>query len=242
MIALVKASSVVPGHSDHSAYPAAILFKSISTMATATQPAIARTPTLADILPFDVPLDRILFRPTPGTATVADLLAIHDREDRLCELVDGTLVEKTMGVKESNLAALLIYLLYSFIFPRKLGMVLGADGMIQLRADQVRIPDVAFFRSEQLINGNLPEEAISSVIPDLAVEILSPSNTKNEMDRKLREYFAAGVRLVWYADHRKRLVWVYEAVDQVTILDQTGTLDGGTVLPGFTLRVADWLK
>ena len=212
-------------------------------MATATSTVIARTPTLADVLAnHGVPADRVLLHPIPGTATVADVLAIHDREDRLCELVDGTLVEKTMGVKESNLAALLIYLLYSFILPRNLGVVLGADGMIQLRFDQVRIPDVAFFRAEQLINGNLPDEAISSLIPDLAVEILSTSNTKTEMDQKLREYFAAGVRLVWYADPRKRLVWVYEAVDRVTLLDQTGTLNGGAVLRGFTLRVADWLS
>ena len=69
--------------------------------------------------------------------------------------------------------------------------------MIQLTPDQIRIPDVSFFRSEQLVNGRLPAQAISTIAPDLAVEILSPSNTKSEMDRKLREYCTVGVRLVW---------------------------------------------
>ena len=97
-------------------------------MATAAEPATDRTPTLADVLPFDVPLDRVLFRPTPGTATVADLLAIHQREDRLCELIDGILMEKSVGLHESDLAAKMIYWLYTFIMPRNLGLVLAATG------------------------------------------------------------------------------------------------------------------
>ena len=77
-------------------------------------------------------------------------------------------------------------------------------------------------------------------MPDLAVEVLSVSNTRGEMDRKLRDYFAAGVLLVWYLDPEKWQIAVYEAVDRVVHLDATGTLDGGTILPGFMLRVADW--
>ena len=213
-------------------------------MATDLATPTHRTPTLAALLGGldpSFPPDRILAHPLPGTATADDVVAIRDREGRLCELVDGTLVEKTMGIRESALAVLLGYYLLNFVLPRRLGVVLGADGMIRFAPNQVRLPDVSFFRSERLTNGKLPDEAISSLIPDLAVEILSPSNTRAEMDRKLREYFAAGVRLVWYVDPRQRLVWVYEAVDRVTCLDHTGTLDGGTVLPGFALPIADWL-
>ncbi len=61
------------------------------------------------------------------------------------------------------------------------------------------------------------------------------------MDRKLRDYFAAGCLLVWYLDPGQRRSGVYEAVDRVTRLDESGTLDGGAVLPGFTLKVSDWL-
>lgn len=211
-------------------------------MASVTSPPTTRTPTLADVLPDDFPAHRVLLHPTPGTATVADVEAIHLREDRLCELIDGTLVEKTMGYKESHLAAMLCYFLIDFLQTHPLGVVLGADGMTRLKVNQVRIPDVAVYLNARFLDGKLPDEAIPSIIPDLAVEVLSPSNTRAEMDRKLREYFAAGVRLVWYADPRQRQVTVYEAVDRSTVLDHTGTLDGGAVLPGFTLRVADWLR
>ena len=123
----------------------------------------------------------------------------------------------------------------------RLGIVLGADGTIRLNPKLVRIPDVAFFSRERLPGGRLPAEAIPLLVPDLAVEVLSPSNTAAEMDQKLRDYFAAGVRLVWSLDPRMRRVSVYEAVDRGTHLDETGTHDGGVVLPGLTLKGVDWL-
>ena len=211
-------------------------------MATADHPPVTRTLTLGEVLSRKIPFQRILLLPTPGTATAADVEAIRRREDRLCELIDGTLVEKTTGSKESSLAIQLIYLLMCFTEPRRLGKFLGADCMIRFAPDQIRMPDVAYYSNERLPGGVIPDQAILDIIPDLAVEVLSPSNTRAEMDRKLREYFAAGIRLVWYADPRKREVTVYEAADQPTVLDHTATLDGGAVLPGFTLRVAEWLR
>jgi Uma2 family endonuclease len=73
--------------------------------------------------------------------------------------------------------------------------------------------------------------------PDLVVEVLIASNTKGEMNRKLREYFEAGVRLVWLVDHRKRVVRVHIAVDQPILYSEDQSLDGGAVLPGFTLAL-----
>ena len=210
-------------------------------MATADLPA-TRTPTLLEVLPDGYPIGRILLRPVPGTATDADLESIHRREDRLCELVDGTLVDKTTGSHESNLTARLIYALMCFAEPRQLGEFLGPDGMIRFAPGQVRLPDIAFYRRERLPGGTLPRQAILDLIPDLVVEILSEGNTRAEMDRKLAKYFAAGVRLAWYADPRRREVAVSEAVDRVVVRDESATLDGGAVLPGFTLRVGDWLR
>ena len=123
----------------------------------ATAPPLAplswRTPTLGDVLPqlaASLPVERVLLNPLPGTATEADVAAIHDREDRLCELVDGTLVEKTVGWKESSLAVKLVYFLMSFTEPRGLGLVLGPDGMVKLAPGLIRIPDVAFFSRERM--------------------------------------------------------------------------------------------
>jgi len=77
--------------------------------------------------------------------------------------------------------------------------------------------------------------------PDLAVEVLSPSNSEKEMQRKLREYFAAGVRLVWCIDPRKRTASVYTAPESVTVLNENATFDGGDVLPGFRLSLKELL-
>lgn len=211
-------------------------------MATAAPDPTTRTPTLSEVLPSGIPPERILMHPTPGTATADDLTAIHQREGRLCELINGSLVEKTMGSHESILASRLIYLLLSFIDPRNLGEVLAPDGMIWTGREQVRLPDLAYYSYANLPGGVMPDQAILSVIPELVVEIISKGNTKKEMRTKLREYFDAGVQIVWYAEPKKRLVSVYEAVDRVTILDHTGTLTGGAVLPGLAIPVAAWLR
>ena len=80
-------------------------------------------------------------------------------------------------------------------------------------------------------------EAIPHVIPDLAIEVWSESNTRAEMDRKLREYFQAGVKLAWIIDHRTRSATVYSAADQSIVISEDGTLDGGQVVPGFALSL-----
>src|SRR5213080_4921439 len=74
-----------------------------------------------------IPADRILLIPTPGEATEEDLLAIHDHEGRICELVDGILVEKPMASFESRLAIVLAYFIELFLEDNDLGPVLGAD-------------------------------------------------------------------------------------------------------------------
>ena len=80
---------------------------------------------------------------------------------------------------------------------------------------------------------------ILDLAPDLAVEVLSKSNSRGEMQRKLRDYFAAGTKLVWYVDPKKRTVRVYTDPDNAATLTEDRTLDGGDVLPGFTLRLRE---
>jgi Uma2 family endonuclease len=185
-----------------------------------------------------VPPKRIRMNPLPGLATEDDLIAAGG----FCELVDGVLVERAMAYYESRLAAVLIHYLESFLDARDLGIVLGADGMMRIAFGQVRIPDVAFYSWDHFPSRLLPYEAILSVVPDLAVEVLSEGNTPKEMERKRREYFAAGAKLVWMVDPDKRTVDVYTAVDQFTTLDESQTLDGGTVLPGFALSIRAWFE
>ena len=204
---------------------------------TAVVTTTAAIDSLADLLEHlgGISPNRVRFRPAPGTATEKDVLAIHDREGRLYELVDGVLVEKAMGWRESFLAIALVSILRGFVRPRNLGLVTGADGTMRLVSGLVRIPDVAFISWNRLPNRRVPTEPIPDVAPDLAVEVLRVGNTAREMARKRQDYFAAGVQLVWQINPSTRTVEVFTAPDQPTVLHAMQTLDGGTVLPGFVL-------
>jgi Uma2 family endonuclease len=186
----------------------------------------------------DVPATRVRIAPPPGQATVQDVIDVRARDRALCELIDGTLVEKPVGYRESIIAVALASLLQAFVRPRKLGVVTGEAGMMQLAAAQVRIPDVAY-TSWARLGGSVPSEQVPLVAPDLAVEILSPSNSPREMDRKRLEYFGAGVRLVWVIDIDARSAAVYTDPETFNTVTDAGSLDGGDVLPGFAVPLRD---
>lgn len=185
-----------------------------------------------------IPLERIRLRPSPGTATEDDVIEA-ERRDHLCELIDGTLVEKAMEWREARLAMVLGHLLESFLEEHDLGIVVGEGGMLRLMAGQVRIPDVGFFSWNKFRNRQLPQEPIPDLVPDLAIEVLSRGNTEAEMQRKLRDYFAAGVRLVWLIDPRQHCTRVFTAADQVSVVGEDQPLSGGEVLPGFQVTLSE---
>ena len=191
----------------------------------------------------DVPPERVLMYPPPGTATEADVVRWVDGDDkRLVELVDGTLVEKPVGHRESLLAGAILVALKLFVTPRKLGLVYTADAMLRMTAGNVRLPDVTFAAWADVPGRRVPKEPVAAVAPTLAVEILSESNTRREMQKKRREYFASGGRLVWEVDPDARTVAVFGdpgAPDTCQVLTAARALDGAEVLPGFTLPLAD---
>ena len=197
--------------------------------------------TLADLLDRlgGVSPDRVRFEPPPGTATEADLLAVEQREGRLCELVDGVLVEKPMGYRESLVASTLNRFLGTFVTARDLGLVSGEAGMMRLFPGLVRIPDVAFAAWDRFPDRRAVDSPIPDLVPSLAVEVLSRGNTEAEMARKLAEYFAAGVQLVWLVDLNTRTVVCYTAPDRSVTLQAEDALDGGAVLPGFSLPLRE---
>jgi Uma2 family endonuclease len=198
------------------------------------------TETMADLLNRlgGVSPERIRWRPLPGTATVEDVVEIEQRENRLFELVDGVLVEKIMDFSESRLAIAIAAALETYVESKDLGVVTGPDGMIRFPENLVRMPDVAFVPWREFPDDEVTEEAAPAVVPDLAVEILSKGNTPGEMSRKLREYFSAGVPLVWFVDPKAQSVTVYSSPTRSKVVPLEGTLDGGKVLPGFRLPVA----
>jgi Uma2 family endonuclease len=185
-----------------------------------------------------VPLYRIRMDPPPGYATEQDVVRIQDREDVSCELIDGVLVEKIMGLGESFLAKRLGRFLDPFVDEHDLGLVSGEAGTMRLMPGLVRIPDLAFVSWDQLPKKFYPKEPIPDLVPRLAVEVLSKGNSKAEMDLKLRDYFVSGVLLVWFIDPDKRTVRIYTAPDEFRELSERDSLDGGDVLPGFSLPLA----
>jgi Uma2 family endonuclease len=197
--------------------------------------------TLAELLEQlgDVPPERVRLVPVPGTATEKHVLDMERRYNRLFELVDGTLVEKAMGFRESFLAAAIIRILGEFVKRGKRGVVVGADGMMRLSAGLVRMPDVAFVSWDRLPGRRIPRRPIPRLGPNLAIEVLSASNRPREMARKRREYFAAGAIRVWEVGPVAPTVSVYSDPDTCRIYDATQIIDASPALPGFRLNLAE---
>lgn len=197
--------------------------------------------TIADMLEAlgDIPPERVLMNPPPGTATEQDAIQCEARQNRLCELVDGILVEKAVGYHESIIAGAILAMLRAFVIPKNLGCVSGSDGMMRLFPGLIRMPDVAFASWSRFPEGRLPVEPAPSIVPDIAIEVFSVSNTVGEMQRKRREYFEAGVSLVWMIDPRQRTAVVYTSPDEYTEYGESDSLTGDEVLPGFTLSLSE---
>jgi Uma2 family endonuclease len=203
-----------------------------------TNAAIAAN--LSDILMDlgNIPARRVRSDPKPGSATVDDLLRVNS-QGGMCELIDGVLVEKAMGWRESLIASLLCELIRQFLRAHDLGLVSGPDGFFKILKTQVRGPDVAFTSWDRLPGGKVPHAPVPELVPDLAIEILSEGNTYGEMARKRREYFHAGVRQVWMIDLDERTVAVYSDITQYELFDETQSLSGGDILPGLQISLSE---
>jgi Uma2 family endonuclease len=205
---------------------------------------VSRTPpdTVADFLRTlgDTPPERVLWTPQPGTATEEEAVRLNAGfPRRRVELVNGTLVEKPMGTRESYLAFTLIGHLFVYQRTHNLGVFGAPDALMRLAAGLVRLPDVHFTSWANLPADSAHLRPVVDYPPDLAVEILSESDRPGALAQKVREYFAAGTRVVWVIDQEERTARVYTTADESTTLTAADTLDGGEVLPGFALPLAE---
>jgi Uma2 family endonuclease len=161
-----------------------------------------------------------------------------------CELVRGRIVRASPtsplhGKIEGNLH----FHLRAFVEPRQLGTVLvGEVGIYtRRRPDTVRGADVLFI-SEARQGEHLQRKGFLEVAPDLVVEVLSPSDSRAEVDEKLREYFSRGVKLVWVADPERGDVRAYRSPEDVRTFGLDDALPGDDVLPGFSVPVRRLLR
>lgn len=170
--------------------------------------------------------------------TADDLFCMPDDGMRQ-ELVRGEL--RTMppsGEMHGAVAMRFAGRLYMFVEPRGLGEVFAAEtGFWTERSpDTVRAPDVAFVAAGRFPEGRIPV-AYSEIMPDLLAEVVSPGESRREVEEKVQMWLEAGVRMVFVAAIRTRSASVYESFTDVRVLTENDVLDGGDVLPGFTCPV-----
>jgi Uma2 family endonuclease len=161
--------------------------------------------------------------------------------DALYEVVNGRRVElPPMGAFETDLASDLGAYLRQFT-RRRLGRAVNEMlFLLDREPDLQRRPDVAFVSYDRWPrHRRVPTTAAWEVVPELAVEVVSPTNTASEVVDKVGEYFRAGTRLIWVVFPPQELVYVYTSPTSVRVLDRTGELDGGAVLPEFRLPLAE---
>ena len=187
----------------------------------------------------DIPAGRVVLDPPPGTATAADHERFNARRDALYELIDGTLIEKAVSDLSGWFDGEMFRLLANFVRPRKLGYVHPASTFFAL-PDGLRAPDAAHTPRDRRPDG-LQARGWSDVPPALVVEVLSPGNTRAEMDAKRHVYFTAGVELVWEVDPLagEVAVWRADTPDPAETLTGGDALTGDPVLPGFTVTLTD---
>ncbi len=165
-----------------------------------------------------------------------------DEPEGLYEVIDGKVVEKaSMGSYEVEIACLLLTIMDAHARAHGLGKVFS-EMLFRLdaRTGLDRRPDVAFVSHERWpVERRVPRSAAWNVVPDLAIEVVSPTNRSRDDLAKIEDYFHADVRAVWVVYPNVEMVYVYASPTAVTILTRADALDGGTILPGFRFGLAE---
>lgn len=173
--------------------------------------------------------------------TAEEFWRICAGSDRRLELVDGVVVEMSpVNYAHAHYGSVLDGFLGPYARRHKLGCVyLDAGFIIRHDPDVVRGPDVAFVSAERIAAHPPPETGFWPVVPDLAVEVVSPGDSADEVNERGQEYLTAGVRLVWVLYPRRRQVNVHRSTREARILFEQDVLDGEDVVPGFTLPLRE---
>ncbi len=186
-----------------------------------------------------IPLSRVRLSPPLGQATETDLLHVNGKH---CELVDGVIVERASDFWASRLATMFLAVCDSWMMMSSIGFGVSGGVQIRLREGLVRTPSACFVHWDRIGSKRIPRAPIATVIPNFVLEMVGHFNTRDEMARKRDKYFAAGVELVWIVHPRQEIVEVWTTSRDCHIAGIDDTLDGGTVLPGFTVSVREWFQ
>jgi Uma2 family endonuclease len=173
----------------------------------------------------------------------AEELLRSDLPDKSTELVRGHLVvREPPSTRHGTIAGRLAYLVADHVYRNHLGVVCGQDTGFKIESDPdtVRAPDVAFVDRSRA--NQIPPRGYAELAPDLAAEIVSPDDRPGEILAKVGQWLDAGTKLVWVIDPTRAEARVYTDAGDLMIVPPNGSLDGGSVLPGFTCTLADVLQ
>ncbi|MBX3061878.1 MAG: Uma2 family endonuclease [Anaerolineae bacterium] len=174
----------------------------------------------------------------PAILTVEEfdrIAMLPENRDRLLEYIGGEIVEVVSNTKSSRLGARIVGRIEIFVTDHDLGFVTGADGGYMVSGERY-IPDAAFTGKDRQVVPSA--DGYYPVAPDLAVEVLSPGNSVDEIATKVANYLAAGTT-VWIVDGDKREVRILAPRKSAVVLRMSDVLDGGEALSGFKLKVSD---
>jgi Uma2 family endonuclease len=179
-------------------------------------------------------------QPQPKTLLTAEDLWNMPEDGNHYELVRGELISMpTAGAEHSTVAARLEVLLGYHVLTHGLGETTIAEGgyLLKRNPDTLRAPDVAFISKERLPVGGIPP-GYWTIAPDLAVEVVSPSERPDDIQSKIIDYLTAGTRMVWVIYPRTRSVTVYRSLAEVRVLTDIDILSGEDVVPGFNCNIS----
>jgi Uma2 family endonuclease len=178
----------------------------------------------------------------PRRMTLKKFQRLPESDEFLYELDAGLLVREPRPARAHGTAVILTGMHLAQYALENGGMVTSETGyVLEEDPDTLRGPDVAYTRRDPALYGGGPDGFIRGA-PDLAVEVLSPSNRWTEIRRKIDQYFAAGARMVWIVDPQSKSVTVHPSADRSHTISRDGSLDGGDVLPDLRLPVAELFR
>lgn len=173
--------------------------------------------------------------------TTADELLYMPDDGFRYELLDGELRKMTSaGSEHGFLSNEMSWRLTEYVRRHNLGQVFGAETGFRIgrTPDTVLAPDTSFIRKERIQAIGIPKEFFPEA-PALVVEVVSPSDTAEGVDDKMRRWFAAGVEMGWVVYPGGRTVTVYRSLNDIRVLNRNDTLEGDSVIPGFNCRIGD---
>ncbi|HEX8174765.1 MAG TPA: Uma2 family endonuclease [Pyrinomonadaceae bacterium] len=171
--------------------------------------------------------------------TDEELLSLPD-DSKKCEIIKGELVVSPAGIEHEEIGVRLSSALFNFVRKHKLGIVCGSSAGYWMKGRTTFLsPDVSFIAKERLQGAKRAPKKFFNGAPDLAVEVLSPSDTIERLHEKIVEYFDNGAKLIWVLNPEDQTALVYHTPQPDKLLRADDLLDGEDVVPGFSMPVSE---